>query len=357
MKKVFFAFVLLALINGCDTSSKENKKRPLVRRKKTEVLSPKRGSKITSGDTLLIHVTPKTPDLAIQSLVMTGESLKHSVALSNDQLSFDSKAMPVGFQSLLVKVQLSDGTTETHHLTIQVLSDIIPTKYSYRLVKKYPHDTDSYTQGLFFHQDTLYEGTGNWEDSELHKIDWRTGKVLSRQALGNNEFGEGITIWNDKIYQLTWKARKGYVYDLNFKRTNSFNYPTEGWGLTTMGDTLVMSSGSNYLHFKNPFDFSEYASIQVYDQDGPVDSLNELEYVDGKIWANVYQEDYIAIIDPTTGKVTGKLDLTGIFDRSSYHQEVDVLNGIAYHPDTQTYFVTGKWWPYLYEIQISSPNS
>lgn len=226
--------------------------------------------------------------------------------------------------------------------------------YSYHIVQEFPHDPDAFTQGLVYADDVLYEGTGLNGESTLRRVALESGKVLESTALDPVHFGEGIAIVGDRIYQLTWQTGTAFVYDRETLRSlTTFSYPTEGWGLTTDGERLIMSDGTNQLFFRDPETFREQSRIAVCNGDQPVPNLNELEYVDGEVWANVWQTDRIARIDPGTGHVTGWIDLTGLLPvAESEEWQVDVLNGIAFDAETDRIFVTGKLWPKLFEIEL-----
>jgi glutamine cyclotransferase len=228
--------------------------------------------------------------------------------------------------------------------------------YGYRVVNEYPHDPDAFTQGLVYEDGFFYEGTGLRPpvgQSSLRKVALETGQVLQIHILDSLYFGEGIAIVGDRIWQLTWQNHIAFLYDKEtFEQLDTVQYPTEGWGLTYDGTRLIMSDGSSTLYFRDPGTFELLGQVQVYDDEGPVVRLNELEYIDGRVYANVWQTDRVAIIDPATGVVDAWLDLTGLLDRSALLSEADVLNGIAYDANDERLFVTGKWWPTLYEIEI-----
>ena len=226
-----------------------------------------------------------------------------------------------------------------------------PLRYTYEVVKVYPHDEDAFTQGLVIDSGVLYEGTGLWGRSSLRRVDLETGSVEQVYSLPGDVFGEGITVFGDRIIQLTWKAHKGFVYDKDsFELLQEFSYPTEGWGITNNGSLLIMSDGSANLYFLDPETFTKVGQVEVHDN-GPVTELNELEYINGEVYANVWGEDRIAVINPFSGQVTAWIDLTGI-----YTQEIadpnSVLNGIAYDADGGRLFVTGKLWSQLFEIKL-----
>ena len=231
---------------------------------------------------------------------------------------------------------------------------VIPT-YTYQVVNSYPHDRNAYTQGLVFEDGVLYEGTGLRGRSTLRRVDLETGNILQIHRLPDYYFGEGVTIYGNKIIQLTYRGNVGFVYDKNsFEVLGEFYYSTEGWGITHDGKRLIMSDGTSTLYYLHPETFEEIGRIEVHDNDAPVTGLNELEYVQGEIYANVWLTDRIARIDPETGQVTGWIDLRGLLQPEDYSEPVDVLNGIAYDAKNGRLFVTGKLWPRLFEIELVS---
>ena len=227
--------------------------------------------------------------------------------------------------------------------------------YGYAVVRAYPHDREAFTQGLAFDdQGVLYESTGQRGQSSLRRVELSSGTVLQRRDLPTSLFGEGIAVFGDHIIQLTWQAGRAFVYDkANFALLREFTYRTEGWGLTHDGRRLIMSDGTATLYFLHPDTFAETLRLTVRDHRGPVIRLNELEHVRGEILANIWQTDRIARVDPRTGHVTGWIDLAGLLQPSDRRQPVDVLNGIAYDTRTDRLFVTGKWWPKLFEITLT----
>jgi glutamine cyclotransferase len=235
-----------------------------------------------------------------------------------------------------------------------VYSDIVPKRYSYKVINTYPHDTEAFTQGLFYDNGILYEGTGQETGSSLREVELETGRILRQHNLDPSLFGEGITLYKDRIYQVTWRNKVGFIYNKSdFRLINKIFIQTEGWGLTTINDRIVMSDGSNVLYFHEPEMFDAVSRIEVYDNEKKVDQLNELEYIDGEIWANIWQTDLIARIDPNSGKVNSYVDMTPLYPESKRREiNADVLNGIAWDAQGRRIFVTGKRWPKLYEIKI-----
>jgi len=231
-------------------------------------------------------------------------------------------------------------------------SNVIPV-YSYKVVNTYPHDQSAFTEGLVFEDGVLYEGTGLHGYSTLRRVKLETGEILQICELPRQYFGEGVTIYGNKIIQLTWQSHIGFVYDkYSFKLLQEFNYPDEGWGITHDGKHLIMSDGTSTLHFLNPETFKEISQIEVSANDIPVTRINELEYVQGEIYANIWQTERIARIDPLTGQVIGWIDLKGILSPEDDSITVDVLNGIAYDAKNDRLFVTGKFWSKLFEIEL-----
>jgi glutamine cyclotransferase len=232
-----------------------------------------------------------------------------------------------------------------------------PVQISYNIIAQHPHDTSAYTQGLQLYNGKMYEGTGDYETSSLRITDYKTGKVEKKHMMGSAKiFGEGINIFKNKIYQLTWQSNVVYVYDLNNidKPIKTFNWPYEGWGITNNGTDLIVSDGSANLYFVNPNDFKVKSTLGVVDNNGPVDQLNELEYINGFVYANVYQSNYIVKIDPESGHVVGKMTMANLLQPGdSIPGRTDVLNGIAYDSTTKTMFITGKRWPKLFEVKLN----
>lgn len=231
-------------------------------------------------------------------------------------------------------------------------SKIIPV-YTYKVINTYPHDRSAFTEGLVFEDGVLYEGTGLHGYSTLRRVKLETGEILQIRELPPQFFGEGVTIYGNKIIQLTWQSHIGFVYDkYSFKLLQEFNYPGEGWGITHDGKHLIMSDGTETLYFLDTETFEEIGQIEVYANDISVTRINELEYIQGEIYANIWQTERIARIDPLTGQVTGWIDLKGILNPEDRSKTVDVLNGIAYDAKNDRLFVTGKFWPKLFEIEL-----
>jgi glutaminyl-peptide cyclotransferase len=224
--------------------------------------------------------------------------------------------------------------------------------YGYTVVRAYPHDRDAFTQGLQYVDGFLYEGTGLNGRSSIRKVKLETGEVLKRHDVAEKFFGEGITVWKSQLFQLTWQSGTAFMYDLaTFSPRRTFRYQGEGWGLTHDATALIMSDGTEYLRFIDPDTFAERRRVRVTAAGSALKNLNELEYVKGEVFANVWQTDYIARIDPASGRVTGYIDLRGLLTPREA-AGVDVMNGIAYDAAGDRFFVTGKLWPKLFEIKL-----
>ena len=225
-------------------------------------------------------------------------------------------------------------------------------EYKVKVVKEYPHDTSSYTQGLFFYKGDMYESTGQYGSSTFRKVDVATGKPLEKLDFNRKYFVEGSVVLGDNLYILTWESKVAFIYDANtLEYKSTYSYPREGWGLTTDGKQLIASDGSSRLYFLDG-DYKLQRAVDVKLDGRPIRNLNELEYIDGKVWANVYTTDLILIINPSTGVVEATVDCTGLLPASLREPRTDVLNGIALDPDSGKIYLTGKYWKRLYEIEL-----
>lgn len=236
---------------------------------------------------------------------------------------------------------------------ITLLASHPPEKFTYNVVQTFPHNTDAYTQGLLFHNNFLYESTGQRGESSLRQVQLKTGEVLKRHHLEPHYFAEGLALHDGKLFQLTWTSQTAFVYDLEtFELERTHTYGTQGWGLASNGKHLYMSDGTEKIYVRDPNSFEVIRTFQVYNENGPQRNLNELEFIDGLLYANIYMTDLIVAFDPQSGEVIREIDLTGILPRHERTVHTDVLNGIAYDPTTGTIYVTGKYWPKLYQIQL-----
>lgn len=316
-----------------------------------KISEPSNGTLYKLGDevklVLKLHDEKITPD----SIIVFTNSKKVGKIVG---LNFTVKTNDLTLGTQVVRATAyKDGLHQTASISIKLKSNVIPKRYTYRVVKTYPHDPDAYTQGLFYKDGFLYEGTGQRGSSTVRKVELETGKVLQSINIEEKHFGEGITLFNNKIYQLTWTSQVGFIYDFStFKQVGGFTYNTQGWGLTNNEKELIMSDGSNVIHFMEPDNFAEIHRIEVFNDKEAVDNLNELELIHGDLYANVYQTDLIVIINPETGVVKGTIDFKGLLKDSDREGQVDVLNGIAWDEAGKRLFVTGKLWPKLYQVEL-----
>jgi glutamine cyclotransferase len=235
----------------------------------------------------------------------------------------------------------------------QATSATLARKDAYDIVGITPHDPNAFLQGLVWYDGGFYEGTGLEGRSTLRRVEYPSGKVMKSISLAPDLFGEGVALVGDQLMQLTWTSKRGFVYDReSFRLLREFTYNTEGWGLTYDGTNLILSDGSSMLTFIDPQTFKPIRKLPVIMNGHPVDQLNELEYIEGEIWSNVWQTNYILRIDPATGKVNSYFDMKGLLQNPTGHE--DVLNGIAYDPQTKRIFVSGKLWPSIYEIKVKN---
>ncbi|TVZ50939.1 glutaminyl-peptide cyclotransferase [Dokdonia sp. Hel_I_53] len=310
---------------------------------------------IKNGEELTISVIPKK-DIIIDSVMYALDGKRLGGKNSLKKFTSIIKIDRLGQHQLTAEV-FTDNGAALFTKKINILSPTPPKLYGYRIINRYPHQTDAYTQGLEFVGDTLYESTGQYGKSKLRKLNYETGEVLKEVALDNNYFAEGMTILDDKIYQLTWRENVGFIYDKNtFEKTGTFSYNSskEGWGLANDGNIIYKSDGTSKIWSLNKSNLSEQNYIEPTDNKKVTSKLNELEWVNGKIYANNYQVDLISIINPNTGAIEGIVDLRSLKDQvqEGLDPANDVLNGIAYKENENRLFVTGKHWNTLFEIEI-----
>lgn len=360
---VLLLSVLVTVFSGCGRNPvNSNGKRSNIRTghkarpNSTRIIQPENDQSFTVGD-VVVALVDKVADTVqqVDSVeFFVGGSKVHACLEEPFRVEINTGNFRVGSLSLRAVAWLADSLRDYHNLQIILRSDIVPDNLPYQIKNIYPHDTKAYTQGLVFEDGYLFEGTGQYNESSLRKVEIRTGEPVRLTMLAGEIFGEGITIFNDRIFQLTYKSQVGFVYDkASFKRIQKVYYQNkEGWGLTHDGTNLIMSDGSHRIYYMDPEFFTEIRQLEVYDNKGPVSRLNELEYIEGKIFANIYGKDEIVIIDPETGKITGKLNMKGILEKADRHSRIDVFNGIAWDPGRRVLYVTGKYWPSLFEISV-----
>ncbi len=339
--KYLLIIILNSLIISCGSNSGQKKNDFLIK------TNAEKGN-ISSNETLNMSIINRK-NHKIDSVVylLNKKRISESASLKSFKLGKHNVEATIYYE----------GDTQTIQTAITILNDKAPQIFKYKILNEFPHDINSYTQGLEFHNGFLYESTGQYKKSKLRKIDYKTGEVIKNIDLADEYFGEGLTIYNNKIYQLTWKKGKGFIYDANtLQQLNSFKYGNskEGWGLCHIDNKVYKSDGTERIWLLNPETLVEEDYIQVCTNKGKISQINEMEWIDGKIYANRYQKNGVAIINPENGGVIGVIDFSPLKKLVTQHKELDVLNGIAYNPDTKTIFVTGKHWDKLFEIEIVS---
>lgn len=349
--KLQYIFASLVFACACSNSSNTQQTKQTVTAPKQLNVKLENGNRYTCGNTITINIST-ADNSAIDSAIAYLDKTKTTIKNSNT-IVIKTNDNSVGKKTIRVEATLKDGTKAEGKTRVTLLSDIEPTLYTYKVIKRIPHNTKYYTQGLEFDNDTLYEGTGLEGRSALYKIDFNKQSIINTTNLNNEHFGEGITIMGNKVYQLTWRSSIGFIYNKsNLNKIGSFNYYTEGWGLTNDGKNLIMSDGSEKIYYIDTTSLQEIKQIEVYDNQGAITLLNELEYVDGLIYANIYQSDFIIAFDPTNGKVTKIIDMRNLLDITKLSTHVDVLNGIAYHKAKKQWYVTGKLWPTMFLVEF-----
>lgn len=344
-KLLIFLFLLnLSLLESCGENSEWDD---------ISISSNLTDKKIKKDDTLKIKLSKSSKNLVFE--IKSNNQIKKISPLdlsfeNNNQYNFLLNNLTLGKKELIIKS--SNGEKKVN---FTLLNNVAPKIYNYEIINEFSRSKNSYTQGLEFYNDTLYESLGRYGQSKLVKVEFNTGKKLKEIKLPSEYFAEGITILNDKIFQLTWKEKVGFVYDVdNFNRINTFEYKNsiEGWGICNDGNKLYKSDGTDKIWILNPENQKEESYIEIYTNKNKVVGLNELEWIDGKIYANRYLFDGIAIINPKNGAIEGVINLSSLKSRVTQHEKLDVINGIAYNKKRNSIFVTGKMWDKLFEIRI-----
>ena len=307
------------------------------------------------NDTVLLEIK-NTENKKIDSIIYYANEKNIGSKKGSEQMLFVLKNEKLGYQNLKALV-FSDGTSQEITSRVELVSDVEPKLLKYTIVNMYPHDVNSFTEGLEFYKDTLYESTGLKGKSYFRKYDYKTGKVFKQIDLDSQYFGEGITFLNGKMYQLTWQEKTGFIYNANtlkLEKTFKYDKNIEGWGMTNDGKYIYQTDKTEKIWRMNPDNQKMIDYVNVYSGGSKIPSINELEWINGKIYTNIWQKDAIAVVNPKTGSVEGILNLTDL--RKSLSSKIttdDVLNGIAYNPKTKTIFVTGKSWDKIFEIKVT----
>ena len=342
-----FAAIVLATLTASCGNNPGSKKSPFS----LQITNAKKTYK--PSDALSVSVTNKD-GMEIDSVVYSLRDKKVAVSVKNKPQTISLAHEKLGKDSLKATVY-ADGDQYETKTAFTLLAQSKPELFTYKILETYPHDVNAFTQGLEFEGDTLYESTGKYGHSTLRKTNYKTGEVIQQVKLDNQYFGEGLTILNNKVYQLTWQAGKGFIYDEGtLKQTGTFAYnkSKEGWGLCHSESTVYKSDGTEKIWVLNPETMAEIDHIELYTHTSRIPKVNELEWVEGKIYANVWEQSSIAIINPSNGAVEGVIDLNGLKEKVTQHPDVNVLNGIAYKGEKDILYITGKYWDKLFKVQI-----
>jgi glutamine cyclotransferase len=343
-------FLLVLMICFVAFSCKQEKKREAERVQKIPVAVTAK-SRFQIGDSIAIGFTQPVTAFIVK---WNGAQVQDVKQIS-DSVFVKAESEKTGWKQIIVSGTTKSKEVFADTLSVELLSDIAPKEMAYNVLSSFPHQKTSFTEGLEFYKGELYESTGENGKSLLLKIDLKTGATLKSVPLADQYFGEGLTIVNDKIYQLTWTTGIGFRYNMDFSLDKTFTYYTQGWGMTHRDSTIIMSDGSNKLYFYNT-EFQKTGELEVYDDKGPVLKINELEYVNGYVFANIWETDRIIQIDLSTGKVVGNMDMKKIIPAEVDQTGSSVLNGIAYQPLENAFYITGKNWPTLFKIKISGAS-
>lgn len=316
--------------------------------------SPKNNDKFVLGTDVVLAIQYKDTISHVDSVRWLVDGKLVGKTTEGMEITWKTLGQTTGTHRIEVIAHYETGQRDMVSASVLLLAAASPKQYTYKIVNTYPHDKSAYTQGLIFEDGFLYESTGLQGVSSLRKVNLITGEPVQVTNLPSEMFGEGLAAVGDKLIQLTWQNQVAFVYQkADFKLLQRINYPMrEGWGLTYDGKHLIMTDGSALVYFLDPTSLMEEKRMEVCDHKGVVRELNELEYIDGELWANVYRTDDIVRIDPATGAVLSRIDMKGLLKPSDRHAGIDVLNGIAYDVKTRKIYVTGKNWPKLFEIQV-----
>lgn len=318
---------------------------------------PEQGQAFGLGDEVKVTLdVPEGTKITGATYLVDGKEVKNKD--NAEGITIATSGLSLGY-NLITSIVDNGVAKDTLTINIELKSAVKPELYGYQVVNTMPHDTSAYTQGLEYHNGRFLESTGQEQHSTLRWVDVKSGKVLQQIKLDDKYFGEGSSLVGDKVVMLTWKDRLGLIFDAkSFKQLSTFPYQAsmDGWGLCFDGNQLIKSDGTNKIWFLNKDTYTEESSIVVYDNNGPVDALNELEYIDGKIYANVYTKNIIVVIDPKTGVIEKQIDFSGLLPADYFKDEDakanNVLNGIAWDKAGKRLFVTGKKWPHMFEVKL-----
>jgi glutaminyl-peptide cyclotransferase len=349
MKLLFFTlFVFIIGFTGCSSSS-------TARKPVTNILISPSNNRVVFGNEFTIQVESKIEASKIESIeIYVNNQLVETLQAPSGAVSVNSKNFTTGKHTIRTVATNKQQIKGINYATVSIVSDIEPVQGTFLLLGSLPHNTSYYTQGFEFYEGKLYEGTGNYGSSFIYVYNPEKQQIFQSVKLDDQYFGEGITILNNRLYQITYKEQKGFVYDLkSLEKISEFSFTSkEGWGLTNDGELLIMSNGTSVLTYIDPENFKVVKTLEVSTSKGFVNNLNELEYVNGFIFANIWTTNTIAQIEAQTGRVVAFINLDNILDQIDNQHRIDVFNGIAYHAEQQVFYVTGKWWPKMFKVRF-----
>ncbi len=356
MKKYIFilvvlcALVLIPIAKSCTREQPQDNPETTVT-PATQIVSPTNNEQYTVGDEIVVDIRINKPEeVDLLELFFDDELIQTDLPKENQKITIPTIDARVGKLEVKLVYFGTDGKNHIDTRSVVLFSDVEPVNKKLKVINKYPHDPKSYTQGLEFYKGNLFESTGQYGTSYVAETDLKSGLIKRQVDLDPNYFGEGMTIINDTIYQITYRAGKCQVYDLEFNKINEFTYVGEGWGLTNDGEHIIMSNGSDQVVWRNRHTFEEVRKIHVFDNQSSAVQLNELELINGRLFANIYTDSKIVEVDPETGKVIAYIDCSEIVNEQPIG--VDYLNGIAYDSISNTILMTGKLWPTMYQVSF-----
>lgn len=351
MRNLWLAAFALLLFSCKGTDDGEDPDKDPVSRKSAHLESPKNDDQFTVGEMIEVSIVVDNPDnIETIDLYVADTLYKGNIEIKNQVLEISTADSKVGWVNIKLSYKQKDGLVHADNREIVFFASQEPENKVVSIVRTYPHNTDHYTQGLEFYKGKLYEGTGQWGKSGIYEKDLNTGDTLKSVQISNIYFGEGITILNETIYQLTWQNSLCFVYDMNLNKFNEFKYSGEGWGLCNDGQHLIMTNGSEEVVWRDPATFNVVKSIYVFDNQQSIGNLNECELIDGDLWINIYTENRIAVVDTARGVVKAYLDCNAL--ALDVQMGADVLNGIARNQEDGKIYMTGKYWNKLFEVSV-----
>lgn len=347
--RIFLLFTSILAFLACNQEKKAVSNTSVPEKSRIAIMDK---SRHTIGDSVSIGFAQPVDRFQIK---WDGSKIS-DYSFTADSVRFRDSSETTGWKQLIVSGTTKANDTFADTLSVELISDIVPLEIGYNLLASYPHQKSSFTEGLEFYKNELYESTGENGKSMVMKVDLKTGAILNSVPIASQYFGEGITVFKDKIYQLTWKSGTGFRYNPDLTLDKTFSYYTQGWGMTHNDTSIIMGDGSNRLYFYDS-EFEKIREVEVYDNQGPVLKINELEYVGGLIYANIWETNKIIQIDLRTGKVTGYMDMKKIVPAEVDRPGSSVLNGIAYLPSEDAFYITGKNWPAMFKIKVQARQS